>query len=457
MSSAIISVEHLGKKYRIQHRQQGQRYVALRDVIAQKFAAPFKFLSRSQKSEVRSQNPTSDLRPPTSVPASHEDFWALKDVSFEVKQGEVVGIIGRNGAGKSTLLKILSRITEPSEGRVRIRGRVASLLEVGTGFHAELTGRENIFLNGAILGMHRAEIKQKFDEIVAFAEVEQFLDTPVKRYSSGMYVRLAFAVAAHLEPEILIVDEVLAVGDAEFQKKCLGKMRDVSTKEGRTVLFVSHNIAAVSSLTTRGIVLNAGRLMYQGPSATAIEHYAQLGSLGETAPETLGRGTHTRILDAQLLDETGNPTRNHTPGKPLRIAVTFDTDGSPGLSLDGFLVDGGLAKVAYLSDYQFHGKTLPLEAGRYVYHLELAPLWLASGTYSFDITTALVNSRWDHYVEHALEFEVVYCNPGGLAWDFKQSYGWGRLALVSAVTSRCERVPKDRSSAIVEDMEKKTS
>ena len=206
-----------------------------------------------------------------------EEFWALKDVSFEVKQGEVVGIIGRNGAGKSTLLKILSRITEPTEGRVTLRGRVASLLEVGTGFHPELTGRENIFLNGAILGMTRQEIRKKFDEIVAFAEVERFLDTPVKRYSSGMYVRLAFAVAAHLEPEILIVDEVLAVGDAEFQKKCLGKMEDVSRREGRTVLFVSHNIASVSDLTHRALLLETGRIAAIGPTAHVVSSYVSKG------------------------------------------------------------------------------------------------------------------------------------------------------------------------------------
>jgi homopolymeric O-antigen transport system ATP-binding protein len=264
MISAIMAVERLGKKYRIQHQRQGQRYVALRDVIAQKFAAPLRFLRR---------NPPSALRPLISTPASQEDFWALKDVSFEVKQGEVVGIIGRNGAGKSTLLKILSRITEPTEGRIRIRGRVASLLEVGTGFHPELTGRENIFLNGAILGMHRTEIKQKFDEIVAFAEVEKFLDTPVKRYSSGMYVRLAFAVAAHLEPEILIVDEVLAVGDAEFQKKCLGKMESVSRNEGRTVLFVSHNMGAVETLCKRGVLMQKGTLVFDGEVRHAISKY----------------------------------------------------------------------------------------------------------------------------------------------------------------------------------------
>jgi len=204
--------------------------------------------------------------------ASNEEFWALREIDFEIKQGEVVGIIGRNGAGKSTLLKILSRITEPTKGRIRLRGRLASLLEVGTGFHPELTGRDNIYLNGAILGMTRVEIARKFDEIVAFAEVDRFLDTPVKRYSSGMYVRLAFAVAAHLEPEILIVDEVLAVGDAEFQRKCLGKMEQVAG-HGRTVLFVSHNIAAVQRLCSRGIYLQQGRIVAQGASHEVIDRY----------------------------------------------------------------------------------------------------------------------------------------------------------------------------------------
>jgi len=218
-------------------------------------------------------SPSSNSHLPSA--ASREEFWALKDVSFEVKRGEVVGIIGRNGAGKSTLLKILSRITEPSEGRVTLRGRVASLLEVGTGFHPELTGRENIFLNGAILGMSKAEIRKKFAEIVAFAEVERFLDTPVKRYSSGMYVRLAFAVAAHLEPEILVVDEVLAVGDAEFQKKCLGKMKDVATG-GRTVLFVSHNLMAVRMLCSRSILLQKGNLVTLGETEPVLAAYAKL-------------------------------------------------------------------------------------------------------------------------------------------------------------------------------------
>ena len=241
MSDVVIRSEGLGKSYKISH-QHKERYIALRDVLTN-----------------RVKNVWSRFRNPHYYEHDTvEEFWALKNASFEVKQGDRVGVIGRNGAGKSTLLKILSRITEPTTGRIEITGRVASLLEVGTGFHPELTGRENIFLNGAILGMSQAEIKKKFDEIVAFAEVEQFLDTPVKRYSSGMYVRLAFAVAAHLESEVLLVDEVLAVGDAAFQKKCLGKMQDVSTKGDRTILFVSHNMTAIQGLCTKGILLTQG-------------------------------------------------------------------------------------------------------------------------------------------------------------------------------------------------------
>ena len=261
MSNTIIRVESLGKKYLIKHQQQGS-YIALRDVITDKV----KSFGRKIISPWNHKQ--------SSTYSTTEEFWALKDISFKVKQGEVIGIIGRNGAGKSTLLKIISRITEPTKGRIRINGRVASLLEVGTGFHPELTGRENIFLNGAILGMGKAEIKRKFDEIVAFAEIEKFLDTPVKRYSSGMYVRLAFAVAAHLEPEILLVDEVLAVGDAAFQKKCLGKMGDIS-QEGRTLLFVSHNMVAIQSLCDRTILLNDGRIMEEGPSNRVISGYLQ--------------------------------------------------------------------------------------------------------------------------------------------------------------------------------------
>jgi lipopolysaccharide transport system ATP-binding protein len=251
----IISLENLGKNYILRHEGGGPRYRRLSEELVNAVKRPF-----------RRPRHEAHVRP------GEENFWALRDVSFEVRQGEVLGIIGRNGAGKSTLLKVLSRITEPTAGRVTIRGRLASLLEVGTGFHPELTGRENIFLNGAILGMTRAEIRRKFDEIVAFAEVERFLDTPVKRYSSGMYVRLAFAVSAHLESEILVVDEVLAVGDTEFQRKCLGKMSEVA-QGGRTVLFVSHNMAAVQTLCTRAICLDSGRLVQIGSVPDAVASY----------------------------------------------------------------------------------------------------------------------------------------------------------------------------------------
>jgi lipopolysaccharide transport system ATP-binding protein len=258
MSDTVIRVENLSKKYIIRH-QQAQQYTALRDVIADGVRSVGRRLSGAK------QDP--------SMGSTQEEFWALKDVSFEVKQGDRIGIIGRNGAGKSTLLKILSRITEPTSGEVMINGRVASLLEVGTGFHPELTGRENIYLNGAILGMGKVEIKQKFDEIVDFAEVAKFIDTPVKHYSSGMYVRLAFGVAAYLESEILIVDEVLAVGDAQFQKKCLGKMENATNNEGRTILFVSHNMNMISSLCSRIILMDSGKVKSIGTPTDAILDY----------------------------------------------------------------------------------------------------------------------------------------------------------------------------------------
>jgi lipopolysaccharide transport system ATP-binding protein len=265
MSESIIRAENLGKKYIIGHK--GTRgYKTFREQMLQHVN---NFYSRTKKLVSGQEVLEGD---------ELEEFWALKDLNFEIQKGDRVGIIGKNGAGKSTLLKVLSRITEPTTGKVFIKGRVASLLEVGTGFHPELSGRENIFLNGAIMGMSRAEIKRKFDEIVDFSGVEKFLDTPVKRYSSGMYVRLAFSVAAHLEPEILVVDEVLAVGDAEFQKKCLGKMQDVSNSEGRTVLFVSHNLMALSSLCNKGIYLKNGQIRSQGDIQQALSDYSKEGT-----------------------------------------------------------------------------------------------------------------------------------------------------------------------------------
>jgi ABC-type polysaccharide/polyol phosphate transport system ATPase subunit len=309
MSETIITVETLSKRYVIDRELSAQnyrRYTALRDVIGDEV----RNFARKALGAARGRHPF--------LTRETEEFWALKDVNFEVKRGEVLGIIGRNGAGKSTLLKILSRITEPTVGRVTLRGRVASLLEVGTGFHAELTGRENIYLNGAILGMSRAEIHRKFDEIVAFAGVERFLDTPVKRYSSGMYVRLAFAVAAHLEPEILLVDEVLAVGDTEFQKKCLGKIDEVSRQEGRTVLLVSHNLAAVVEMANRALLFDAGSLAVDGPVAEAVSTYLSRGAR---------KATYIRQLDPQVSSphiaraeiSTSDPNAVHRFGEPLEI------------------------------------------------------------------------------------------------------------------------------------------
>jgi lipopolysaccharide transport system ATP-binding protein len=311
MSQPAIIVENIGKKYLLQHQQTGRNYKALRDVIAGK-----------AKSLVRVGREIN--RPPV------EEFWALKEVSFEIQHGDVVGIVGRNGAGKSTLLKLLSRITEPTTGRIRLRGRVASLLEVGTGFHPELTGRENIFLNGAILGMGRAEIIRKFDEIVAFAEVERFLDTPVKRYSSGMYVRLAFAVAAHLEPEILIVDEVLAVGDAEFQKKCLGKMQDVATQEGRTVLFVSHNMDAIMRLCSRAIHFHRGSIVNQGTvhavvakyTAAQVEHSAKVFFTPTAASDAVRR--NLVLTCAEWPADNRNPPWSVPFGEPISFIIHFE-------------------------------------------------------------------------------------------------------------------------------------
>jgi lipopolysaccharide transport system ATP-binding protein len=324
MADPIIKVETLGKKFTIGHN--GDRSRTLRDVLTDALAVPSKLLRNSETS----------VRKPKSI-----EFWALRDINFEVNEGDVVGIIGRNGAGKSTLLKILSRITEPTTGRVRIRGRVASLLEVGTGFHPELTGRENVFLNGAILGMTREEIKRKFDEIVAFAEIEQFLDTPVKRYSSGMYVRLAFSVAAHLDPEILVVDEVLAVGDMQFQKKCLGKMGEVA-QGGRTVLFVSHNLPTVQRLCQSAILLDAGRIKASGTAASVSSLYLQ-----QTASTSLQWVRTTPPKKAAyfkriyLSDESGREVEYVTTASALKVVMEFELiNKCPELQLSVALADG---------------------------------------------------------------------------------------------------------------------
>jgi lipopolysaccharide transport system ATP-binding protein len=355
MSDVAIAVENLSKSYLIGHQTaRRERYTALRDVVARE-ARNF---ARKGLDFVRGRQIVQgdDL----------EQFWALRDVSFEVKRGEVLGIIGRNGAGKSTLLKILSRITEPDSGRAVVRGRVASLLEVGTGFHPELTGRENIFLNGAILGMTRAEIRKKFDEIVAFAEVERFLDTPVKRYSSGMYVRLAFSVAAHLEPEILVVDEVLAVGDAEFQKKCLGKMQDVASNQGRTVLFVSHNLAAVEAMCGAALLLNSGRCTAYGKTHTVRQEYLRDISRTSTVPlvdRTDRSGSGEMRFVSLTLESSGDVVstfqcgmeavlhlkiENRTKDELRNLRVALDVDNELGqrvVVLDTMLIGNDISRL----------------------------------------------------------------------------------------------------------------
>jgi lipopolysaccharide transport system ATP-binding protein len=281
--------------------------------------------------------------------------------------------------------------------------------------------------------MTRAEIRRKFDEIVAFAEVERFLDTPVKRYSSGMYVRLAFAVAAHLEPEILVVDEVLAVGDAEFQKKCLGKMSEVAG-HGRTVLFVSHNMAAVNSLTRSALMLNRGRLVYDGPTATAIEHYSAASV--EHGDRIRGGGHHASVLAVRLCDPAGQATGRYLSNQPMLVEVDFQTDGSRNLSIDLFIVDHNKAKVAMASMSHFEGLNLPPTAGAYRCRMVLEPVHLAAGQYTIDVAVAVVNNSWDHYVEDALAFETPFSNPAGLPFNFLQSYGMGFVALKPAEQTR---------------------
>jgi lipopolysaccharide transport system ATP-binding protein len=366
MSDIAIKVEGLGKRYRIGANQQA--YKTLKEKLTQTAAAPFNAL--------RSLTGRNGYHPSNGHKSKAEMIWALKDVSFEIKRGEVVGVIGRNGAGKSTLLKILSRITEPTEGYADITGRIASLLEVGTGFQPELTGRENIFLNGSILGMKRAEIIKRFDEIVAFAEVEKFIDTPVKHYSSGMYLRLAFGVAAHLDPEILLVDEVLAVGDAAFQKKCLGKIGEVA-KQGRTVLFVSHSMGAVSSLCDRTVWFDKGKIQCAGPTSGIVTAYlAEVFQNNSDELDTLrlpGFGKEARILDVELLTNDG---LNALFGEPLkyRLVVSSErnlTDVSVGCSI--FNSSGGCVGTLITKDVFSIKSNEPLTLELTVSDSNLAP------------------------------------------------------------------------------------
>ena len=412
MSEVVIRAEKLGKKFIIGHKRE---YSAILGEA----------LVRSARGLVR--RGADMLRGRAVIEGDEvEEFWALRDVDFEIRRGEVVSIIGHNGAGKTTLLKILSRILEPTLGRVELSGRVASLLEVGTGFHQELTGRENIFLNGAILGMTRQEVLARFDEIVEFSGVEKFIDTPVKRYSVGMYMRLAFSVAAHLETEILFVDEVLAVGDAEFQKRCMDRMSAVASA-GRTVLFVSHNLAAVAALTRRGIVMKGGQVIFDGAIDSAIARYSASLSKGKVDRDW-GRGDHSAILSAELLDAKGLPTQFYEPGTTFDLRIEVETTDMPGLALELQLRDANNLPVGFYSSTTFSQTALP-SRGRHVCTLSLQPLFLASGEYSFDISTNSLTIVVDHAVSNAIPFTVAASSPGGIAYDFKQSLGQGIIAM----------------------------
>ena len=417
MSEPVIKIEGLGKKYTIGHQSQGRsNYKALRDVIAEK----------SKNFIGRIFSPFSQL---SAGEQGNEEFWALKDISFEVNEGDRIGIIGRNGAGKSTLLKILSRITEPTEGDVWIRGRVASLLEVGTGFHPELTGRENIFLNGAVLGMSNADIKNKFDEIVEFAEVERFLDMPVKRYSSGMYVRLAFAVAAHLEPDILVVDEVLAVGDAEFQKKCLGRMESAG-REGRTVLFVSHNMGMIRELTMNGVWLHEGRLQFAGGAAETVNKYLSAAhihndSMADLSDHRNRLGGMKKILMRVSLKNSGNEfSNNFTQSENIRLEVDYDA-APAGVKIAGlgFIVtsDEGV-RVGSFNTYMAYKPPYELpQKGAVAF--EIFNRQLNPGTYYVTVSIGSHPIVLEDKVESAVSFTIHQSDIYGTGYLLEKSNG----------------------------------
>ena len=401
MADFAIRVENIGKRYQI--GGTAVKYRTLRDSMSESFKKPFQHTERKDR---------------------ESDFWALRGVSFDVKQGSVLGVIGRNGAGKSTLLKILARVTEPTEGSAHIKGRVGSLLEVGTGFHPELTGRENIYLNGAILGMHRGEITQKFDEIVAFAEVEQFIDTPVKRYSSGMYLRLAFAVAAHLEPEILVVDEVLAVGDAEFQRKCLGKMGDVA-RQGRTVMFVSHNMSAILRLTEESLVIQKGALVMRAPSAEAVSYYLTSGFsqegqkywLEEEVPADSApfKPIAIRILNSAC---TVNETMRSTEKNFVEIEYDL-AQPIAGLRV-GLYLNTSLGEVVFTSfdtdEPQKFEQLATRPAGHYISRCTIPGDILNEGRYILGVNASSYRVKRYFQDEQALTFSVDSTGAPGKQW-----------------------------------------
>lgn len=392
MNGPAITIEQLGKRYSLTEPRNGD---GLRHVLQRALEFPFRFARRQAASAA-------------------EEFWALRDVSCAIGQGEVVGVIGRNGAGKSTLLKILSRITEPTTGMVRMRGRMASLLEVGTGFHPDLSGRENIFLNGALLGMRRAEIRAKFDEIVAFAEVGKFIDTPVKRYSSGMYVRLAFAVAAHLEPEILVVDEVLAVGDAAFQKKCLGKMGEISKGQGRTVLFVSHSMPAITQLCTRALLLERGSLRREGRVDEVVAEYLKScsddGGMIRSALEvdSLRRRKKLFFTSVQLVDRAGNGSADLDVRHPFSLRLAYEVPrplNRVELSARVMTADGRPVLTSLRSEREPAALERKKE-GRYEAEIQFPGMFLMPGTYFINVAAHHPVGEIFDLQENAVQFTI---------------------------------------------------
>ena len=409
--TTAISVKNISKQYKIGAAQQKFKYGMFRDVIMDTLTTPVRLYRALRGQGMRGTSGISMI-------------WALDDVSFDLEEGKVLGIVGRNGAGKSTLLKILSRVTEPTKGTVTVRGRVGSLLEVGTGFHPELTGRENIYMNGAILGMKRAEIDSKFDEIVDFSEVSQFIDTPVKRYSSGMYLRLAFAVAAHLEPEILVVDEVLAVGDADFQRKCLGKMGDVA-QQGRTVLFVSHNMSAILRLTEEAIVLKKGQLIKRAPTHEAVDFYlssgmAESGQRVWDADEIPAASEPFRPVAIRIKDRSGNVINTIRSTEPVTVEWEYQINAPiTGLRVGMYLstMRGEYVFTTFDTDdakqYEQFGAR---QAGRYISRCEIPADFFNEGRYSLGVNASTFGVKRYFMDENALSFNVDISGAPGMQW-----------------------------------------
>jgi lipopolysaccharide transport system ATP-binding protein len=413
MNDYCISIENITKKYKL--GQPGSSGDGLRHSLERGVRSLFSPQTLFASKKAKETN----------------EFLALQDVSFQVKTGEVLGIIGRNGAGKSTLLKVLSRITPPTSGKIRVRGRIASLLEVGTGFHPELTGRENIFLNGAILGMSRTEVKSKFDEIVAFAEIEKFLDTPVKRYSSGMYVRLAFAVAAHLEPEILVIDEVLAVGDVQFQKKCLGRMNHVARTDGRTVLFVSHNMGAVNTLCSKAVLLRSGQVQAIGPTAEIAMQYLSTSGLSAreiSLTNKANKNPAITVIGGHLENKaTGSSEFAH--GDDLAVTLKIQVNEPITYGVEFFLKDGLGVPIGFCpSDIQ-NGLSFTAEPGIFIHHCTLSAIPLAEGRYSLDIMISKPLVTAHEEIESAFIFDVESSVFPGTVRRISQQNGYGALVL----------------------------